>query len=60
MPGATAGILKAAFRIPVPRRCILGTMRVLVVDDDVRLAALLRQGLRAEGCGSAARAGTSP
>jgi two-component system OmpR family response regulator len=25
-------------------------MRVLVVDDDVRLAALLRQGLRAEGC----------
>jgi DNA-binding response OmpR family regulator len=25
-------------------------MRVLVVDDDARLAALLRQGLRAEGC----------
>jgi len=25
-------------------------MRVLVVDDDERLAALLRQGLRAEGC----------
>jgi DNA-binding response OmpR family regulator len=25
-------------------------MRVLVVDDDARLAALLRQGLRADGC----------
>jgi len=25
-------------------------MRVLVIDDDVRLTALLRQGLRAEGC----------
>jgi DNA-binding response OmpR family regulator len=34
----------------VPGRGILVTMRVLVVDDDVRLAALLRQGLRAEGC----------
>jgi DNA-binding response OmpR family regulator len=31
-------------------RRILVTMRVLVVDDDARLAALLRQGLRAEGC----------
>jgi DNA-binding response OmpR family regulator len=33
-----------------PGRRILVTMRVLVIDDDERLAALLRQGLRAEGC----------
>jgi DNA-binding response OmpR family regulator len=38
------------FSLLAAARGMLGVMRVLVVDDDVRLTALLRQGLRAEGC----------
>jgi DNA-binding response OmpR family regulator len=37
------------FSLLAAARGMLGVMRVLVVDDDVRLTALLRQGLRAEG-----------